>query len=417
LSILSILSIFNEPDPAGLEKWKLEGPVKEKYFSGVVNFSMTPKEIVSIIFCDIEFSAFQEQIESKLILLELKNLRVLKRLSRKIVKIHGEVNLLNNVDVGLTMKKVIDDSLSIAFMSSIHNKTASDIESLKSLPGLMENDESGADTDILKKLDAMFRPSLLLIDFVTGSSHKFDNICEVVTIVSTNCPIDQFMNTVFVYMEENSFDSLFNEFKKFIFDTDVAPHKHWFEACEVYLLLIKWGYIDECEASFVEKVEERAKEMSFTIDRARPDRFHIPQSSLTPLYEWLIVKVESIAIEAWVSGFRERIMDNWLDAEHYLAKDQTPKLQLVSGKDWEAAIDIWTPKSIIEFAGFIGRRHGNVNDAIFFKVEFDVIKTMEHHVSNKLKDSMTSFGIKRGHLFRLSMALKEACVNLNGTQC
>jgi hypothetical protein len=396
------------------EQLKLDDPVVEKYFSGVVDFSMTMSNILSIVFNGKEFANHQEQIETALSILELKNLRVLKRVAWRIAKIHKEIEKLNyDVDIALTMRSVINDSITIAFLANTHSKTAEEIESFVGKAGFPDDQESDEDERIIKQLSYMFNPTSTIIRFIRGDIHKFDDVHELIAIIAKDSPIDQFMHSVFVNMTDESFRAEFPAFKRFILESTSAPFMQWFEACEVYLLLIAWNYIDGNKKTFFKEVEQRSKIISFDVEKTRSGRSRCLSTEIDTI---MIETRELLKISAkqnWINEFTNYLPKNWLDAERSLGpKTHKARLHLIKGGIWINAIDKWDTKSINEFGVFISKRLGISNAANYYKAELGIITFIQNHVKGKIKQENAEFSLKRGHLFRLSVALDKAIINL-----
>lgn len=378
----------------------------EKAFSGTVPYIVTDEEVFNIAFPEHKEQVYALTLKESVAHYDIVNLRVLKRLSRRIFNILNAIEKLGYADIEATMRLVVEEAVAVVWLNYAHERDKEGIRSVLkiSLPTAGRN-ENAEIKDLRSQLFGMIYPSEELIDYLIGESHYIDDITCMVRVVGQECPVDAFMFSVFKGISENDFGTGLEELKNYIFKQRNVLFQKWFEACEVYKLLIEWEYIEGNISDFVADLEAMVEDKRFEVETNRSRTYRVSDEKIRSLMERTKLALDKRNEQAWVAEFSSQLND-WLAAESLIRNDNLePKLHLVPVDSWKDAMNEWSSLSFVEFGGFLRDRYKGQLLNSYFEPEQDLMRQLVDEVEALLDN--IPYGSKRGAVVRLDKTLKS----------
>lgn len=378
----------------------------EKFFSGCVSYSMSTEETFHIVFsARIKFD-YAVRVKELLNHYNIKNIRVLKRLHRRISNIEKEVKRIDYANVEATMHLAVEEAFAIVWLSYIHQKDTSKIASLlKFSTLLLRDDEPEEDRKLKLNVSGLIYPSNDLIQYIVGNSHYIDDIGSMIRIIRNECPIDRFLFSVFNDLDESEFDDGLHALRVYIFEEDAVSMQKWFECCEVYKLLIEWEYVDDDVNGFLSRVEDEVESKKFSVEKDRTRTYRVNEKRLLDLIDQVQLRITEKSQKEWVDEVIANLGD-WLKVENYIRNDQLePKLHLIPADNWAQAMRKWSPLHCVEFAGFLQDRYRGQLLQTHFQQEKIILLEIRALAEEQIEHQ--PFGLKRGALIRLNLMLND----------
>jgi hypothetical protein len=227
-SNLKFLFIVND------KKNLADAELKEKVFSGIVKLNKNFNENIEIAFSNYAwFKDFRHEIETIVSQKKLKNLRVMKRASKKIDEIYKVIQSNESLDFDGCMTTLIKVTFLTMYYHYEMKFSEADIwenseESIK-MPG--DKEEKRKCYELVNIHHFLTKP---LISFLVGGSNYKVSIEDFGRLQKKNCLIDDFLFCTHFNRDDESFERHVDALKNFVFDKTNVPFTKWFEAALLY---------------------------------------------------------------------------------------------------------------------------------------------------------------------------------------
>jgi hypothetical protein len=402
-SDLKFLFIVND------KKNLADSALKEKVFSGIVKLNKGLSETIEIAFSKNSwFEQYRGEIESVVEHKNLKNLRVLKRASKKLEEIYKILQSDGSLDMDGCMSKLIKVSLLVIFYHYEKEFTEVEIwdrsENGKMLPG--EKFEYGD----LVEINCFLTKAL--ISFLVGGSNWNLSLEDFGRLQKKGCPIDSFMFSPHFDNDDESFERNVDTLQYFVFDQVDVSFSKWFEASYFYYFLQSNEFLGDSRPDILEKFDKLfpLKNFDYSDLDGRNNRLRI-DSEVKFIFEKYVKEKESYRFETAQnkqSDIFVRMSKSWkdVDIEIYRSHQLKPFFNQFSKEQLLECVKGWKNSDILIFSDFISGRYEPVNIKTYLLNEFEITEELHKEVEVLYKSEPA--GRKKGALRSLNDNLSLA---------
>lgn len=385
----------------------------EKTFSDVIKLTRDTDKLISILkefygdsFCSIIEKALTNTIEGvKQINPNINNLRVLKRIVNRILKLFGRIKKIDGIDREASLELVSHQIAGICLYSYAKEYKEVDMVNFfeKCIPSMqaailskIAESKDGNSKDLDKELaqkefDIVFGRYYLTngnptIPFCFNNlvpDISDDEFINQLGLPRLKHPIDRLPTSLYS-LTDAEFDVAVNALDQLLFNTENVDYYEWVSACDTYDFLAEHHYIDVSEEQALAKLLERLKQEN-VIDPSslnkngsfrrslrlseglRSDEFKVQLQKY--INEAKVMKEEEFVqlfYTDWQTAISEKTQEDYTFEPlfHYF---DIPKLA--------KSIEKWAPTSINDFVIFIKKRN-STNYSKLSKAELPSIKEL-----------------------------------------
>ncbi|MFT6734838.1 MAG: hypothetical protein ACI9AT_000529 [Ulvibacter sp.] len=397
-----------------------DNALKEKVFSGVVKLNRSISEAVNIAFSSYEwFDSFRDKIVKVVSDKNLKNLRVLKRCSKKIDSIYLLIKSEDTLDLDASISQVINGVILVMYFHYEKCLDETKIwEKSESYP-LPSDDKC---KEFQKYSELVHIRSLLtkaFISYCVGGTNWKIKITDIGRLPEKSCPIDAFLFAANFQLDDIEFENNVNILSEFVFDDIYVEFSKWFEAAYYYDFLQKNNFFSserpELHEDFDALVYKKIFDYSDIDGRSHRLRIDSEDTYIFQKYVAEKDKYRGNQKQTEQSDIFDRMKVSWgnVDIEVYKSHQLQPFFNQFEINQLKDCVDSWSNKDILYFNDFINDRYKASNIINYLSDELDIIKKLQGYV-NKFHDSEPA-GRKKGSLGFLSLNLNTAVKNLNSS--
>lgn len=386
--------------------------LKEKVFSGIVKLNKSLHEAIQIAFLEYAwFEQYRSEIEKIVEHKNLKNLRVLKRISKKIHEIFEVLQFDESIDLDQCIPTMIKVTILTMFYHYEMKFSEADIwdrsEYSNMLPG--DKNEQYKYADLVDIHWFLTKP---LISFLVGGSNWILSLDDFGRLQKKGCPIDAFMFSSHFNHDDESFDRNVDTLQQFVFEEVNVPFSKWFEASYFYHFLQSNEFFGDTRPDISQHFDELFTKKSFDYSDldGRTNRLRLnPEDKL--IFDKFVKERASYNTESLKNDRRDildRICKGWkeLDIEIYRSHQLQPFFNQFSAQQLLECLTSWENSDILLFSDFISDRYKSKNIKTYLAEEFGII-------SELLKGVETMYGFetsgrKKGALGFLKRNLSSA---------
>ncbi|VEL97558.1 hypothetical protein ALT761_02562 [Alteromonas sp. 76-1] len=391
------------------EKLSAEKEFKEKFFNDVVAYQPTVDDLIKIAFSDEIYKHHHLLLESNLTRLEVDNLRVMIRMSKRIKFIYSAVLRQYEVNEKRTLEGLINDAFSIIFLAQV-GKSESEIKAFYSAAyGFAEDDE--LDKQYRQKIGGSSMPLEGAISIFSGNDFHLNDLFKVVRLFSKGDPVDEaiYKSTMIGEILTKDFlDQNVDVLKNYIYNEKSPDLNRWLEACSAYITLIIFEYIEVSESSYLDEVENLFQSKSFTISEERGRIVEVKNARLSELGDEYYATWQKYKREAHFEHLCEEVAEGW---RYEALQIEDWKVEALSRLDidyWVKSFASWEPYSFRRLGIFLLERLGYDKPKSLFSIEHEArfLKLIHKSIVEYYEVSDLEFGSKRAEVKRL-VFLKE----------
>lgn len=390
-------------------KLNVEVEFKEKFFNDVVNYQPTVENIVNIAFDHEIYKHHHFLLESIITRLDVDNLRVLIRMSKRIRFIYEAALRQHELNEKRTLEGLINDAFSIMYLAQA-GKSEKDIKTFYGADyGIGEDDEH--DAEHRQKIGGSSMPLEGAITIFSGNEYPINEIFKVVRLYSKSNQIDEaiykstMIGEIFTkeFLEQNA-DILRN-----YIDNERNPDlNRWLEACSAYITLIEFEYIDGDEKTFLDEVEQLCREKLFSISEERGRIIEVKNARLSILGDKYYTSWKNIVREEHIKLLCEDVTEGWRYEALQIEDWKVEALSELDIKYWVKSFALWEPYSFRRLGVFLLERFGYEKPKSYVSIEHEArfLRLIHESIAEYYKVSDLEFGSKRAEVKRL-VFLKE----------
>jgi hypothetical protein len=394
-----------------------DNAMKEKVFSGVIKLDRSVSEAVNIAFSDYDwFDSFKGEIVKVVSDKSLKNLRVLKRCSKKINSIYLLIKSDGGFDFDASISQVINSVITVMYFHYEKGLDETNIWEKSELYNRPSDDKG----EEYKKYSELFHIRSLLtkefISYCVGGSNWKIKINDIGRLPKKSCPIDAFLFAANFQLDDTQFENHVNILSKFVFDDINVEFSKWFEAAYYYdFLQINNFFSSERQSlrvDFDALVDK--KKFDYTDFDGRTHRLRI-NSEVTFIFEKYVAeqdKHRGNQKQTKQSDIFERMKASWgnVDIEVYKSHQHKPFFNQFEISQLKECVKGWSNKDILYLNDFINERYKSSNIKDYLSDELDIIEKLLGYVDELHKDE--PLGRRKGSLGFLSLNLETAVKSL-----
>jgi hypothetical protein len=394
-----------------------DNAMKEKVFSGVIKLDRSVSEAVNIAFSYYDwFDSFKDEIVKVVSDKSLKNLRVLKRCSKKINSIYLLIKSDGGFDFDASISQVINSVITVMYFHYEKGLDETNIWEKSELYNRPSDDKG----EEYKKYSELFHIRSLLtkefISYCVGGSNWKIKINDIGRLPKKSCPIDAFLFAANFQLDDTQFENNVNILSNFVFDDINVEFSKWFEAAYYYdFLQINNFFSSERQSlrvDFDALVDK--KKFDYTDFDGRTHRLRI-NSEVTFIFEKYVAeqdKHRGNQKQTKQSDIFERMKASWgnVDIEVYKSHQHKPFFNQFEISQLKECVKGWSNKDILYLNDFINERYKSSNIKDYLSDELDIIEKLLGYVDELHKNE--PLGRRKGSLGFLSLNLKTAVKSL-----
>ncbi|MDO6577312.1 MULTISPECIES: P-loop NTPase fold protein [Alteromonas] len=411
-SNLKFLFIVND------DKSLADAALKEKVFSGIIKLNKSLNEAIEIAFSKYAwFEHYRHEIEKIVEHKNLKNLRVLKRVSKKIDEINKVLQSDKSLDLDGCMTTLIKVTILTLHYHYEHKFSEADIWE-KSEHSNMLPDEKNERYKYADLVDVHWFLTKPLISFLVGGSNWSLSIEDFGRLQKKGCPIDSFMFSPHFNHDDESFERKVDALQQFIFEEPNVPFSKWFEASCFYHFLQCNEFFGETRPDISEHFDELFAKKSFDYSDldGRTNRLLIdPEDKLIfDKFEKEREAYRTQSAQNEKSDVFKRMKKGWsdVDIEIYRSHQLQPFFNQFSAQQLVECLINWENSDILLFNAFISDRYKSTNIKTHLAEECGIISELQKEVEAMY--SSEKAGRKKGALGFLKQNLSSAVEVLSG---
>nr|WP_157447354.1 hypothetical protein [Catenovulum agarivorans] len=402
---------------------KLHNTFLEKTFAGKVKLSCSYESAFDITFeRTSNLHPFKTEIVRFIEKFELKNLRILQRISFKLNQIYELVKDCNEIDIQKTIEFFAKDLIRISYLHSCCNKSPSEIEigfsrqkRVESHIRKKQNQSPAKETDEPEDIFIRFldidTPTKEMINFACGETHIIDDVHLLGRVFRKSDPVEHLLFNQYALFDE-AFDFNLEKARKFIFEDDQVEIHRWFEACEQYVNLIEWRFVEEYMEEYLAKIERFACRKKFYRDK-NFKTYRINHPKIVKLFKKHSGLLESETQRVGDQQLFEQIKTSWQQVDQTIYNEHrlTPFLNKYPAEEWKLAFSGWSNLDKGYFCSFILERYDPSNIANYLKDELPTLQGLAALLASEL-DKMPQANQQKGVMTRVKLALDSAIEKL-----
>ncbi|MFT6735521.1 MAG: hypothetical protein ACJAS9_003732 [Polaribacter sp.] len=394
-----------------------DNAMKEKVFSGVIKLDRSVSEAVNIAFSNYDwFDSFKDEIVKVVSDKSLKNLRVLKRCSKKINSIYLLIELDGGFDFNASISQVINSVITVMYF---HYEKGLDETNIWEKSELYNSLSDGKDEEYKKYSELFHIRSLLTKEFISycvGGSNWKIKINDIGRLPKKSCPIDAFLFAANFQLDDTQFEDNVDILSKFVFDDINVEFSKWFEAAYYYYFLQINNFLSSDRPSLREDFDTLVdkKVFDYTDFDGRTHRLRI-DSEVTFIFEKYVAeqdKHRGNQKQTKQSDIFVRMKASWgnVNLEVYKTHQYEPFFNQFKINQLKDCVNCWSNKDILYFNDFISERYKSSNIKNYLSDELDIIEKLLGYVDELHEDE--PLGRRKGSLGFLSFNLKTAVKSL-----
>ncbi|WP_289031844.1 P-loop NTPase fold protein [uncultured Paraglaciecola sp.] len=410
-SNLKFLFIVND------EKSLANSALKEKVFYGIVKLNKSLDEAIKIAFSEYAwFERHRDEIEKIVEHKNLKNLRVLKRVSKKI----NEINKVLKSDESLNLDGCMTTLIKVTVLTMYYSyeeklseeKIWEKSEHFNMLPD--EKNEKYKYVDLVGIHGFLTKP---LISFLVGGSNWNLSLDDFGRLQKKGCPIDTFMFSPHINQDDESFERHLDALQLFVFKKIKVPFLKWFEASNFYHSLQSNEFLSNTRPDIKQHFDElfTKKIFDYSDVEGRTHRLR-PDTEGEFIFNKYVEEKESyvkkFAINEQDVVFN-RMSHSWKDVDNeiYHSHRLQPFFDQFSAQQLIECLTKWENSDILLFSDFVLDRYNSINIKTHLAEEIGIISELLNKV--ELMHSVEAPGRKKGALRFLKDNLSSAVKALN----
>jgi len=394
--------------------------MKEKVFSGIVRLNKNLTESVEIAFGEYSwFDTYREYVMKAIERKEIKNLRVLKRASKKIDEIFKVLQCDESLNLHSCMSNLISVTILVIFYHYEKGFSESDIWEKSEYVNMLPNEKNKK----YQYADLVEISSFLTREFISycvGGSNWYVSIEDFGRLPKNGCPIDAFIFSAHFQHDDLSFEHKVDTLQKFVFDDVNVPFSKWFEASYFYYFLQFHEFFSLERPVLSDSFEYLVKQKNFDysdLDR-RTHRLKF-NSENNFVYEKYVEQRDSHITEQEQDSHSDvltRMMRSWkdVDIEIYRSHQLKSFFNQFSINQLTDCIDGWENSDLLLFSDFISERYKASNIRSYLSEELDILSQLLCEVN--IRREKEPAGRRKGALRLLKYNLLSAQKTLNTDQ-
>jgi len=411
-SNLKFLFIVND------EKSLADSALKEKVFSGIVKLNKSLKDAIEIAFSKYAwFEHYRDEIEKIVEHKNLKNLRVLKRVSRKVDEIYKVLLSDDSLDLDGCMTTLIKVTVLAMHYHYEMKFSEADIWEKSEYFNMLPDEKNGK-YEYADLVDVHWILTKPLISFLVGGSNWSLSIEDFGRLQKKGCPIDAFMFSPHFNHDDESFERNVDILQQFIFQEPNVPFSKWFEASYFYHFLQSNEFFGETRPDISEHFDELFAKKNFDYSDldGRTNRLRLdPEDKL--IFDKYVQERESYRTQSAQnvqSDVFKRMKQGWnnVDIEIYRSHQLQPFFNQFSAQQLVECLISWENSDILLFSDFISDRYKSTNIKTHLVEECGIISELQKEVVAMYISEKA--GRKKGALGFLKQNLSSAVEVLSG---
>lgn len=411
-SNLKFLFIVND------EKSLADSALKEKVFSGIVKLNKSLNEAIEIAFSKHAwFEHYRHEIEKIVEQKNLKNLRVLKRVSKKIDEIYKVLQSDESLDLDGCMTTLIKVTV-LTMHYHYEMKFSETVIWERSEYSNMLPDEKKEKYEYADLVEIHWFLTKPLISFLVGGSNWNLSIDDFGRLQKKGCLIDAFMFSPHFNHDDESFERNVNILQQFVFEEPNVPFSKWFEASYFYHFLQSNEFFGEARPDLSEHFDKLFAKKSFDYSDldGRTNRLRLdPEVKL--IFDKYVQEREAYRTQSALnlqSDVFKRMKQGWnnVDIEIYRSHQLKPFFNQFSAQQLVECFINWENSDVLLFSDFMSDRYKSTNIKTYLAEEFGIISELLKEVEKMY--SLEASGRKKGALRFLKLKLCSALEALSG---
>lgn len=413
-SNLKFLFIVND------EKSLADSSLKEKVFSGIVKLNKSLNEAIEIAFSKYAwFEHYRDEIVKIVEHKNLKNLRVLKRVSKKIDEINKVLQSDESLDLDGCMTTLIKVTVLTMYYHYEMKFSGADIWDRSEYLNMLPDDKNGK-YEYADLVDIHLFLTKPLISFLVGGSNWNLSLDDFGRLQKKGCPIDAFIFSPHFNHDDDSFERNVDILQQFVFEEPNVPFSKWFEASYFYHFLQSNEFFGEARPDISQHFDELFTKKNFDYSDldGRTNRLRLdPEVKL--IFDKYFQERESYRTESLKNKHGDvidRISQGWkkVDTEIYRSHQLQPFFNQFSAPQLVECISGWENSDILLFSDFVSDRYKSTNIKTHLAEEFEIISELLKGVENMYEAEAS--GRKKGALgflmHNLSLAVKALATSV-----
>jgi hypothetical protein len=401
-SDLKFLFIVND------KKSLADSALKEKVFSGIVKLNKSLNEAIEIAFSNYSwFEQYRGEIERIVEHKNLKNLRVLKRASKKLDEIYKILQSDESFDMNGCMSTLIKVSLLVIFYHYEKEFTEAEIWDRSEVYKMSDEKFEYGD---LVEINCFLTKAL--ISFLVGGSNWNLSLKDFGRLQKKDCPIDSFMFSPHFAHDDESFERNVDTLQYFVFDQVDVSFSKWFEGSYFYYFLQSNEFFGNSRPDILNKFDKlfTLKNFDYSDLEGRNHRLKI-DSKVKFIFEKYVKEKESYRFETAQNKQSDvffRMRKSWkdVDIEIYRSHQLKPFFNQFSKEQLLECVKGWKSSDILIFSDFISGRYEPGNIKTYLLDEFEITGELHKEVNVLYKSEPA--GRKKGALRSLNHDLSLA---------
>lgn len=394
------------------KKVSADSALKEKVFSGCIKLNRSLQESVEIGFSGYHwFEEYREEIVKAVEQQNLKNLRILKRTSKKLDEIFRVLKLDNSLDLERSMSQMIIAAILITFYHYEKGLSESDIWERSEYSNLLQG-ERGEKYEYDELVEIRSFLTKELISYLIGGSNWHISISDFGRLPQKGCPIDAFIFSPHFHHDDESFERNVDILQMFVFEDTDVPFSKWFEAAYFYHFLQSNQFFTDKRPILSENFDDLygRKNFDYSDLDGRTNRLRID-----PKVSFIFEKYTK-ACEAYKErrdsenqiDIFERMRESWpdVDIEIYRSYQIRPFFNQFSIQQLMECIDGWKTSDILLFSDFISERYKSINIGKHLSDELQITRELLAKVQTRFEEEAA--GRRKGALGFLRHNLSSA---------
>ncbi|AWL11140.1 hypothetical protein HMF8227_00644 [Saliniradius amylolyticus] len=415
-SNLKFIFIVNDKKVSG------ELALKEKVFSGCIKLNKSLQESVEISFSGYHwFEDYRDKIVKTVEKHNLKNLRILKRASKKLNEIFRVLESDKSLDLERCMSQMILVATLVIYYRYEKGFSGQDIWERSEYSNLLERKGNEKyEYDELVEVRSFLTTDL--ISYLVGGSNWQLSISHFGRLPKKGCPIDAFIFSPHFHHDDESFEQYVDTLQAFVFEENDVPFSKWFEAAYFYHFLQSNQFFTNERPILSENFDDLygRKDFDYSDLDGRTNRLKIdPKVSF--IFEKYTKGSESYKerrdSESQIDTF-ERMRKSWqdVDIEIYKSHQMRAFFNQFSVEQLMECIDGWKTSDILLFSDFISERYKSINIGKHLSDELQITRELLVKVQARFEEEPA--GRKKGALgflrYNLSSAVKALSLDDEG---
>lgn len=396
------------------KKSRADNAMKEKVFSGVIKLDRSVSEAVNIAFSDYDwFDSFKDEIVKVVSDKSLKNLRVLKRCSKKINSIYLLIESDGGFDFDASISQVINSVITVMYFHYEKDLDETNIWEKSEFYNRPSDDKDKEYSELFQIRSFLTKE---FISYCVGGSNWKIKIKDIGRLPKKSCPIDAFLFAANFQLDDIQFENNVNILSTFVFEDINVEFSKWFEAAYYYDFLQINNFFSSERPSLREDFDALVdnKIFDYTDFDGRTHRLRIG-SEVAFIFEKYVAERDKHRGNQKLTkqnDIFERMKVSWsnVDIEVYKSHQHKPFFNQFEINQLKECVKGWSNKDILYLNDFINERYKSSNIKDYLSDELEIIEKLLGYVDELHKDE--PLGRRKGSLGFLSLNLKTAVKSL-----